>query len=102
MGVLGRLVRMACLSVVLTGCSGSSTATSSPTSATPVSVAQPTPGSLAQPTLTGSPASAETVTLVVDPSATTASYHAHEQLVGNTLPSEAVGTSTGVSGSIVL
>jgi polyisoprenoid-binding protein YceI len=38
----------------------------------------------------------------VNPSATTASYHAHEQLVGNTLPSEAVGTSTGVSGSIVL
>ena len=57
-----------------------------------------TPASKPAPTL----ASAGTVTLVVDPAATTASYHAHEQLVGNTLPSEAVGRSTGVSGSIVL
>ena len=43
---------------------------------------------------------ASAVTLVVDPAASTASYHAHEQLVGRTLPSEAVGTTAGVSGSL--
>jgi polyisoprenoid-binding protein YceI len=41
------------------------------------------------------------VTLAFDPASTRASYHAHEQLVGRTLPSEAVGTSNAVSGSIV-
>ncbi|MBV8720040.1 MAG: YceI family protein [Chloroflexi bacterium] len=41
-------------------------------------------------------------TLVVDASATHASYHAHEQLVGRNLPSDAVGTSSAVSGTIVL
>ena len=40
--------------------------------------------------------------LQIDPSASKASYHAHEQLVGRSLPSEAVGTSTSVSGSIQL
>jgi polyisoprenoid-binding protein YceI len=38
--------------------------------------------------------------LVIDPSSSKASYHAHEQLVGRTLPSEAVGTTPGVSGAI--
>ncbi|MBV9357940.1 MAG: YceI family protein [Chloroflexi bacterium] len=42
------------------------------------------------------------VQLVVDPSNSQASYHAHEQLAGNDLPSDAVGTSHGVSGTIVL
>ena len=39
---------------------------------------------------------------MVDASASHASYHAHEQLVGRDLPSEAVGTSSNVSGTIVL
>jgi polyisoprenoid-binding protein YceI len=39
---------------------------------------------------------------VVDSSASQASYHAREQLVGKTLPSDAVGTSQSVSGSLVL
>ncbi|MBV9596547.1 MAG: YceI family protein [Chloroflexi bacterium] len=47
------------------------------------------------------PSSAAT-TLVVDADNSHASYHAHEQLVGRNLPSEAVGTSSSVSGSIVL
>ncbi len=47
-------------------------------------------------------AGANAVRLVVDPAASQASYHAHEQLVGKALPSEAVGTSPGVSGSLVL
>ncbi len=38
--------------------------------------------------------------LQLDPSASKASYHAHEQLVGRSLPSEAVGTSTNVNGNI--
>jgi polyisoprenoid-binding protein YceI len=42
------------------------------------------------------------VELVVDPSNSQASYHAREQLAGNNLPSDAVGTTHGVSGMIVL
>jgi polyisoprenoid-binding protein YceI len=45
---------------------------------------------------------AATTTLVIDSSASKASYRAHEQLVGRTLPSDAVGTSSSVSGSLVL
>jgi polyisoprenoid-binding protein YceI len=40
--------------------------------------------------------------LVIDSSASHASYHAREQLVGRNLPSDAVGTSTAVSGAVVL
>jgi polyisoprenoid-binding protein YceI len=43
-----------------------------------------------------------TIALVVDSSSSSASYHAHEQLAGRNLPSEAVGTTPDVSGSIVL
>jgi polyisoprenoid-binding protein YceI len=39
---------------------------------------------------------------VVDSSASQASYHAREQLLGRSLPSDAVGTSSGVRGSLVL
>jgi polyisoprenoid-binding protein YceI len=42
------------------------------------------------------------VKLVLDPSASQASYKAREVLVGKTLPSEAVGTAPGVSGSLLL
>ena len=49
-----------------------------------------------------SQAQAATTTLVIDSSASKASYRAHEQLVGRTLPSDAVGTSSSVSGSLVL
>lgn len=42
------------------------------------------------------------VRLVLDASASQASYHAHEQLVGNRLPTEAVGTSPGVTGTLAL
>jgi polyisoprenoid-binding protein YceI len=47
-------------------------------------------------------ASADGVRLVVDSSVSQASYHAREQLVGKTLPSDAVGTSKSVSGALVL
>jgi polyisoprenoid-binding protein YceI len=42
------------------------------------------------------------VRLVLDASSSNASYHAHEQLVGNRLPTEAVGTSPGVTGTLAL
>jgi polyisoprenoid-binding protein YceI len=79
------------------------TTTSDPTAA--VATAAPVPTAVARPTQTASAAlssPASAVRLVLDPSASQASYHAHEQLVGKTLPSEAVGTSPGVSGSLVL
>jgi polyisoprenoid-binding protein YceI len=59
--------------------------------------AQPTP-----PSVAAQPAAGASTRLVIDTSASKASYHAHEQLVGRTLPSEAVGTSSSVSGSLVL
>jgi len=42
------------------------------------------------------------VVLVVDPSQSQVSYTAHEQLVGHTLPNDAVGKTSAVSGQIVL
>jgi len=42
------------------------------------------------------------VTLVLDGAASQASYHARETLVGRSLPSDAVGTTKKVSGTIVL
>ena len=59
----------------------------------------------AQPTQASTVAQAQpgaTTRLVIDSSASKASYRAREQLVGRTLPSEAVGTTTNVSGSLVL
>jgi polyisoprenoid-binding protein YceI len=51
---------------------------------------------------TSAPRTAEPVTLVLEPSASQASYRAREQLAGRTLPSDAVGTSKAVSGNLVL
>ena len=42
------------------------------------------------------------IRLVIDSAASKASYHAHEQLVGRSLPTEAVGSTSSVSGSLVL
>ena len=60
------------------------------------------PNQTAAPGQAASQAQAATTTLVIDSSASKASYRAHEQLVGRTLPSEAVGTTSSVSGSLVL
>jgi polyisoprenoid-binding protein YceI len=74
------------------------TAALAPTTAVPVPTSAPSaPVAVASPSSTASSAR-----LVLDGSATQASYHAHEQLVGNSLPTEAVGTSPGVSGSLVV
>jgi polyisoprenoid-binding protein YceI len=76
------------------------------------STAAPTPASVAAPETkpegatasqaSSASASAGAVTLLLDSTASRASYHAQEQLVGRNLPSEAVGTSNAVSGTIVI
>lgn len=40
--------------------------------------------------------------LTIDPNASSASYHAREQLAGNTIQTDAIGTTKVVSGSITL
>jgi polyisoprenoid-binding protein YceI len=42
------------------------------------------------------------VKLTLDPSASSATYHAREQLAGKPLPTEAVGTSKSVSGTLLV
>jgi polyisoprenoid-binding protein YceI len=83
------------------------------TAPAPTAVARPTqpqptqPAGAAQPaaatsTTPPSVAASDAVKLVLDSSASQARYRAREQLVGRTLPSEAVGTSRAVSGTLVL
>jgi polyisoprenoid-binding protein YceI len=116
-------VIIAALSVVLAGCGSAAAtptpmaapATSAPIAANPPTVAptapaapKPTSAPTAAPTAnapTAAPAAPQTagaVRLAVDSSASQASYRAREQLVGRTLPSEAVGTSKAVSGDLIL
>lgn len=66
---------------------------------TPVILAA-TPSSV--PSSESSSDAAAATALVLDSSVSKASYHAQEQLVGRSLPSQAVGTSGAVSGSIML
>ena len=112
-------------SVLVAACGPNATPTSSSTSAQtqaatsapvptaavtqsvpPTAVARPTqPTSTADPQTTPSSAQAATndaVKLTIDQSASQAKYHAREQLAGRNLPSEAVGTSSSVSGTLVL
>ena len=81
-----------------------SAATASPPTAAPTVAAtarDPVPAATRTPGAAAALAAAG-ATLVIDPSASHASYHAREQLVGRDLPSDAVGTSTAVSGAVVL
>jgi polyisoprenoid-binding protein YceI len=106
------LVFVACGSpgTVATPAPDTPTPTDVVTTPTPIVVAAtPTPPAvvptLTRPAATVAPTTAadpRTIHLTIDQSTSKASYHAHEQLVGKTLPSEAVGTSNGVSGSVVL
>ena len=73
-------------------------ATSAPVATTaPAAAARPLTATTAAPR-----ADPQGVTLVLDGAASQASYRARETLVGRSLPSEAVGTTKKVSGSIVL
>jgi polyisoprenoid-binding protein YceI len=73
-----------------------STAVRSPTEAS----SAPASGAAASSASKTATATAAT-TLTFDADNSHASYHAQEQLVGRNVPSEAVGTSKGVTGSIV-
>ncbi len=97
----------ASMSVFVAACGPAAISTAPALTSAPVPA--PTTAPIAAPanaTTTAPTAAAATspqgVTLVIDPAASTASYHAHEQLVGRTLPSEAVGTTAGVSGSLAI
>jgi polyisoprenoid-binding protein YceI len=76
-----------------------------PTATAPAATTAPAAQTLA-PTATTAPAPAAaargTQSVTIDPAASSASYHAREQLVGRGLPSDAVGTTSGVSGALVL
>jgi polyisoprenoid-binding protein YceI len=130
-GVRGLLVA-AGAGLIVAACGPSASQTIAPTSAPPTSApttapaAQPAattqpvpPTAVARPTqpttTTAAPSAAsgaspatqaastnDVVKLVLDQAATQAKYHAREQLVGRTLASAAVGTSTAVTGSLVL
>jgi polyisoprenoid-binding protein YceI len=76
------------------------------TTATQATAGQAQPAAQAQ---TASPAQAATaasasdaIHLAIDPATSSASYRAREQLVGRSLPSDAVGTSPDVTGALVL
>jgi polyisoprenoid-binding protein YceI len=60
-----------------------------------------TPQSSSATATAGTAAISDAIKLTIDSSASQASYHARETLVGNELPTDAVGTSKSVSGSIV-
>jgi polyisoprenoid-binding protein YceI len=75
-------------------------ATSAPATSVPATTA---PAPAAAATVAARPAAdPQGVTFVIDSAASQASYHARETLAGRSLPSEAVGTTRKVSGTIVL
>jgi polyisoprenoid-binding protein YceI len=99
------LAGVAAVATMSAAACGAPTTTPAPTSPpAPTSTAQP--ASAAQPTTVvtknAALAIAQNVTLVLDGAASQASYRARETLVGRSLPSEAVGTTKKVSGTIVL
>jgi polyisoprenoid-binding protein YceI len=87
-----KLVAVAGVAALVTAACG---ATSQPAAPGPTSA----PAAQTAPQAAGADGA---VVLALDPASSKASYHAHEQLVGRNLPSEAVGTTTAVNGSIVL
>lgn len=87
---------VASLSVAACGAPTTTTSTSAPATSAPATSAP------AATTAPAPAASGSNVTLVLDASASSATYRARETLVGRSLPSEAVGTTKKVSGTIVL
>ena len=113
--MLKQCLTAACVAgtLVLTAC-GAAATTTQPTSVpapptvapTPVPTTPPT-AAAAKPTAgatttTASATGSQAVKLVLDGAQSHASYRARETLVGRQLPSEAVGTSKKVTGTIVL
>src|SRR5579884_3194328 len=113
---IGGLIAATALCVTASACSTSATdpspaPTTLPGSAAPTTVpvgttpttapggAVPTAAPTSAAQATAAPGS---TTLAIDASGTQASFHAHEQLAGNALPNEAVGSTSNVAGAIVL
>jgi polyisoprenoid-binding protein YceI len=78
---------------------GAPSSTNAPTSTAPSTSTAPATTAPAPATAAGATGG---VTLILDSSASQASYRARESLVGRALPNEAVGTTRSVSGTIVL
>lgn len=92
-GNLASAIAATGLCLVTAGCS-TANAASSPIVSQATSDTTPVAASATDPSTS--------IQLVIDPTTSQASYHAHEQLVGHALPSEAVGTTRAVSGILVL
>jgi polyisoprenoid-binding protein YceI len=75
--------------------------TTTSTTADPPTAAGAGAGTSAPPS-SQSASTNDVIKLVFDQASTQAKYHAREQLAGRSLPSEAVGTSTAVTGALVL
>jgi polyisoprenoid-binding protein YceI/Na+-translocating ferredoxin:NAD+ oxidoreductase RnfD subunit len=106
------------LGLLLTACAGPTATETSPTApaaAVPATAAAPAvppaPTAAPSPTIaspapteaaSAKPTAAGDLRLTLLPEGSQASYHAHEQLVGRSLPNEAVGTTPAVSGNIIL
>ena len=89
-------------SAVNTPASAAGTVASAPATGATTSNAPAASASGASATAAAQDPSSSATALVVDSSSSSASYHAQEQLAGRNLPSEAVGTTSDVSGSIVV
>src|SRR5690349_15677273 len=105
-----RIALLPLASLLATACGAT---TAAPTPAPPASATTAPAATSAQstsaPTARSDPpiapansGSGAATTLVIDPSSSKASYRARERLAGRDLPSDAVGTSHNVSGTIVL
>ncbi len=98
------------LALLATACTSATAAQTSPvetptaTSQTAAAPAATAPTAAADPSSASATAqlAAGAIRFTLVPDGTQASYHAREQLVGRSLPNEAVGTTSAVSGSIVL
>ncbi len=73
------------------------TATSSAPAAGPTAVAQPYPG----PATEAAPAQGDLITIVLMPEGSEARYRVREQLVGVSLPNDAVGATRAITGKLV-
>jgi polyisoprenoid-binding protein YceI len=83
--------------VVVAGCGTAATQPATSAQTTPDSTVSSQGSSTPDPSMPSG-----STRLVLDPNNSQASYHAHEQLVGQSLPNEPVGTTHGVSGTLVL
>jgi polyisoprenoid-binding protein YceI len=109
------LALLASLALISTACSAPASTPAPPTATVPpttppaqptlaaTSPTQPTPAATPPSQATpDSPATTGQIRLVLDPAKSEARYQAREQLANLTLPSDAIGTTKAVSGTIVI